>query len=406
MEPLAYKMKPKCLDDVLGQDHLLGKDGFIRKMVENKKPTSVILYGAPGSGKSSIANAICCEMHLPYAYFDSANENKARLAEIINEAKLSSSFILVIDEIHRMNKNIQDYLLPFLENGTITLIGLTTQNPYHAINPPIRSRSLIFKLNPLTNKDLDAILARALAFYKNDISIADDAREYILSNSNHDVRMLINFLENILNTSKNKVISLDDAKSVIKHSGFAMDKNADNFYATLSAFHKSVRGSDVDASLHYLARLLKSGDLTAVTRRLKMIAYEDIGLANPLMGPKVKAACDVALEVGMPEAATPLGVIVCEMALSPKSNTGYLAIKNAISALDNTDCGPIPSHLKNVYDFDAGNKKYLYPHDFPNAWVKQDYLPDKIKDAQYFFPKDETKMEKAFKERYLSLKKK
>ena len=184
-----------------------------------------------------------------------------------------------------------------------------------------------------------------------------------------------------------------------------MDNMQDTFYDTLSGLHKSIRGSDVNASLHYLAKLLKSEDLIAITRRLSLIAYEDIGLANPSMGPKVKAACEVALEVGLPEAVIPLGTIVCEMALSPKSNSGYLALHKAMEDIENGNTGPLPPHLKNVYSYDDNDSKYLYPHDFPGSWVNQQYLPDKIKDAQYFNPKDESKFEAALKERYLAIQK-
>ena len=403
MKPLAYSLAPSSIDDIVGQEHLVGKNGFIYKMIKNNKMTSIILYGKPGIGKTSIANVICNEMNIPYEVINASNDNKAKLMNIINNAINYDRFILLIDEIHRMKKDIQDYLLPHVEKGNIYMIGLTTNNPYHSINPAVRSRCLVFRLNDLTKNNLVSIIYKAINHINNDIKINDDAIDYLIANADGEVRCLINYVENVCTVIENNTITLEDCKTVVQKGSFSMDKGEDSFYNTLSGLHKSIRGSDVNASLHYLAKLLKSEDLVAITRRLKLIAYEDIGLANPSMGPKVKAACDTAIEVGFPEAVIPLGTIVVEMALSPKSNSGYMAIHAAIDDLEKGNTGPLPPHLKNVYQFDDDNSKYLYPHDFPGAWVNQQYLPDKIKDAKYYIPKDSSKYEEALKERYFAI---
>lgn len=405
MKPLAYLLAPQKIEDVVGQEHLVGPNGFIYKMIKNNKMTSIILYGKPGIGKTSIANVICNEMNIPYDVFNASTDNKAKLTKIIDLACNYDRFILLIDEIHRMKKDIQDYLLPHVEKGNIYIIGLTTNNPYHSINPAVRSRCLIFRLNDLTKDNLKEIIYRAINYINKDITITDEAINYLIANVDGEVRCLINNVENICNIIDNNNITLSDCKSVIQRASFSMDNGEDTFYNTLSGLHKSIRGSDVNASLHYLAVLLKSEDLVAITRRLKLIAYEDIGLANPAMGPKVKAACDTAIEVGFPEAIIPLGTIVVDMALSPKSNSGYLAISAAIEDVEKGNIGPLPPHLKNVYQFDDCKDKYKYPHDYPGAWVNQQYLPDKIKDVKYYLPKDSSKYEEALKERYYAIEK-
>ncbi len=405
MKPLAYNLMPKCLSDIVGQEHLVGQNGFIYKMVKNDRMSSIILYGKPGIGKTSIANVICNEMNIPFDIFNASNDNKAKLMKIINEGINYPRFILVIDEIHRMKKDIQDYLLPHVEKGNIFMIGLTTNNPYHSINPAVRSRCLVFRLNDLSDDNLKTIIYKAINFVNNEIIIEDEAINYLIANANGEVRCLINYVENVCNIIDNNKITLDDCKLVVQKGSFDMDNGEDSFYNTLSGLHKSIRGSDIDASLHYLAKLLKSEDLLSITRRLMCIAYEDIGLANPSMGPKVKAACDSAIALGLPEARIPLGTIVCDMALSPKSNSAYLALAAAIEDIENGNTGPLPPHLKNVYQFDNNKDKYKYPHDYPGAWVYQQYLPDKIKDAKYYNPKDSSKYEEALKERYLAIQK-
>jgi putative ATPase len=406
MEPLAYRMRPQSLAEIVGQKHLVGANGTIRKMLSKKQLPSIILYGAPGIGKTTIASVICQELQIPSFTFNASTENKATLKDIIQSAETNNQTIVIIDEIHRMKKDIQDYLLPFVEKGRITLIGITTINPYHSVNPAVRSRCLVLKLHPLTEEDLRIILRRALTSLDPKLDITADAEEYLLQMANGEARTLINMLEAIYFTlGESKTIDLETAKEVVLKPALYFDKNEDNYYDTLSGLHKSIRGSDVDASLHYLAKLLMAEDLLPLVRRLYCICYEDISLANPSMGPKVKAACETALELGMPEAKLPLASIVVDMALSPKSNSSMLAIVAAMKDIEEGKSGNIPLNLKNTYSFDPRQTPYLYPHDYPGAWVDQQYLPDVLLDASYYQPKESSKYEAALKERYEAIKK-
>lgn len=402
MKPLAYTMRPKTYDDIVGQDHLVGPNGVLTKMVETKHLFSFILYGSPGCGKTTIAEATCNMLDVPSHRFNASTDSKDNLRQIINDAKFSNETIVIIDEIHRMKKDIQDFLLPYVENGTITMIGLTTVNPYHAVNSAVRSRCQIYKLNTLTYHDLETILNRACDKYQIDLS--DDIKKYLIESSGLEIRSLINSFEVVAITNKGD-LSLDNVISIIGKASVNMDKNQDDYYDTLSGLHKSIRGSDVNAALYYLAKLIVADDLQSLCRRLLCVAYEDIGLANPSIGPKVKAACDAARELGNPEARLPLSVVVIEMALSPKSNTACLAIDKALNDVENGIGGPLPLHLKNLYSFDPRQTPYKYPHDYPNAWVNQQYLPDEIKNKEYIILKDSSKIESAYKERYLQIKK-
>ena len=406
MEPLAYKLRPRTLDDIVGQDHLVGTNGVIRKMLNKGNLPSIILYGNPGIGKTTIAFAICYHLQIPYFTFNASTDNKALLKEIIDGSEKNPATILIIDEIHRMKKDIQDYLLPYVEKGQVTIIGITTINPYMSVNPAVRSRCLVLKLNPLTDIDLATVLKRTLTFLIPELTFTDEAEDYLIKMANGEVRTLINMIEGIFFTINEKtVITLEMAKEVILKPNLIFDKNEDNFYDTLSGLHKSVRGSDVDASLHYLAKLLTAEDFLPLIRRLYCIFYEDISLANPTLGPRVKAACEAALELGMPEAKLPLASIVVEMALSPKSNSSYLAISAALKDLEEGKTGSIPLNLKNTYSFDPSQTPYLYPHDYPGAWVDQQYLPNVIKNAKYYTPKSTSKYELALKERYEAIQK-
>lgn len=400
MKPLAYLMRPKNFDDIVGQDHLVGKNGVIRKMLESKQLFSFILYGEPGCGKTTIALATCEQSKIKYFKFNASIDNKDMLKQIINETRFLNDAIIIVDEIHRMKKDIQDFLLPYVEDGTLTMIGLTTVNPYHSVNPAIRSRCHIYKLNQLTHLAMQQVLKRAESYIERPLQIDDDAYDYIIGTSNLEIRTLINNFEIIAKTATSEHITLDVAKSFIQKANVSIDANGDSYFDTLSGLQKSIRGSDVDASLHYLAKLLTSNDFESITRRLLAIAYEDIGLANPTIGPRVKAACDAAKELGNPEARLPLSVIVIEMALSPKSNSAYLAIAEAMEDIENGKSGTLPLHLKNQYSFDPNQKSYLYPHDYPNAWVNQQYLPDSLKDRKYYHPKPSSKMEIGLMERY------
>lgn len=382
-KPLALKLAPKSLKEVYGQSHLIGKDRVLTNMVKNKKIFSMILYGRPGIGKTSIANAIVNELGLRYRFLNATINNKKDLDIVIEEAKMYDGIILIMDEIHRLNKDKQDILLPQLESGLITLIGLTTSNPYHSINPAIRSRCQLFELKDLESTDIVKALNMATkSEYLEGIKIDKEAINYIASLSGNDLRFAYNLLEVAYSTSSNKTVDIDHIKKINSKPVFIHDKNEDGYYDVLSAFQKSIRGSDVDASLHYLARLIAAGDLDSIYRRMSVIAYEDIGLANPSIGPKVMAAIQASELVGLPEARIPLGTIVTEMALSPKSNTAHIALDKALADVETGRAGAVPDHIKTT------SKDYKYPHDYPNAYVPQQYLPDNLKNKKYYIPKD------------------
>ena len=394
MEPLAKKLEPKSLNDVLGQKHLIGKGAILRNLVEKKKLVSMILYGKPGIGKTSIAKAIVNDLDMPYRFFNATINNKKDFDTVVSEAKIYNGMILIMDEIHRLNKDKQDLLLPQLESGLITLIGMTTSNPYHAINPAIRSRCQLFELNELETTDIIEGLNKAVkSSYLEGITIDDDTIKYIANLAGSDLRYAYNLLEIAFYASNDQKVDINLVKQINSKPVFFSDKNGDGHYDVLSAFQKSIRGSDVDASLHYLARLITEGDLDSIYRRMSVIAYEDIGLANPSIGPKVIAAIEAAERVGLPEARIPLGTIVTEMALSPKSNTAHLALDEAIEDIEKGNTGNVPNHIK------TDSKEYLYPHDYPNSYVYQEYLPKKLKGKKYYHPKT-TGYEKNIKNYY------
>lgn len=394
MEVLADILRPQKIDDIVGQDHLIGKGKILTNLLKNKKMFSMILYGKPGIGKTSIACALSKELGIRTKFLNAAINKKEDFDNAIEEAKFYGDIILVVDEIHRMNKDKQDILLPYVEKGTIILIGLTTSNPYHKINPAIRSRCQIFELHELTNKDIVKVLTKAKEKLQ-DIKIDDKTLEYIATLSGGDVRNALNLLEISYYSSTNHKIDINIIKTINSKPVFFHDKNEDGHYDVLSALQKSIRGSDVDATLHYIARLIEVEDLDSIYRRLSVIAYEDIGLANPGIGPRLDAAINAAERVGLPEARIPLGEIAIEMALSPKSNSAILAIDNALNDIRKGNTGNIPSHIKN------GNPNYKYPHDYKNDWVYQEYLPEKMKNVKYYHPKNnlvENNLNKVHKE--------
>lgn len=394
-EPLANKLKPTKLKDIIGQTHLVGKDKVIYNMVKNKKIFSMILYGKPGIGKTSIAYAIAGELDSKIRYLNATVNNKKDFDIVVSEAKMYNGIILIMDEIHRMNKDKQDLLLPHLESGLITIIGMTTSNPYHSINPAIRSRCQIFELKPLNDDDIkDGIKKAVKSGLLPDISIDNKTIEYIVKLSNGDLRYAYNILEVAFYTSSDKKVTIDDVKQINNKPAYLDDKDGDSHYDLLSAFQKSIRGSDVDASVYYLGRLIHSGDFDSIYRRLSVITYEDIGLANPGMGPKVAAAISACERLGMPELVIPLSAIVIELALSPKSNSAYIAIDKVIKDIESGNALPVPKHINSTAF------GYKYPHNYKDGYVEQQYLPDELKNRRYYDAKTTSKYEQLLKEAY------
>ena len=398
-KPLALKLAPSTLSEVIGQKHLIGEGKILTNLVKNKRVFSMILYGKPGIGKTSIANAIANDLGERYRFLNATINTKKDLDIVIEEAKMYDGMILIMDEIHRLNKDKQDILLPQLESGLITLIGMTTSNPYHAINPAIRSRCQLFELKELETEDIIEGLKRAIKHPDlKGIEIDDKSIELIAKLSGNDLRYAYNLLEVAFYSTDDKKITEEKIRKINNKPVFFSDKNGEGHYDVLSGLQKSIRGSDVDAALHYLARLTVEGDLDSIYRRLSVIAYEDIALANPAIGPRLDAAINAAERVGLPEARIPLGTIVVEMALSPKSNTAHIAFDEAIKDIEEGNVGTIPTHIK------TNSPLYKYPHDYNGAYVVQQYLPDKLKNKKYYHPKD-IGYEKNIKEIYERLEK-
>ncbi|MBR4496825.1 MAG: replication-associated recombination protein A [Acholeplasmatales bacterium] len=399
MKPLAYRIRPTSLDDIVGQDHLAGKTGVIRKMLDQKKLFSLILYGPAGCGKTTLASIIASNYPMSSFSFNASTDSKAKLKEIADSTKYYPETLVVIDEIHRMKKDTQDFLLPFLEDGTLIVIGLTTENPYRAINPAVRSRCHIYRMNEIKKDDIVKLLKNTIK-KENLKETSDEILEYIATASSCEVRTSLNMLEmiNLLDD-----ITLENAKELIGKKNILIDEKGENFYDVASAMIKSIRGSDPDAALHYLARLLQTEDLLFISRRLLCSAYEDIGLGNPNIGPRVYAATEAALSLGLPEARLPLAYAVVELACSPKSNSTYKAINEALSDLENLNSMSIPPHILNK-ELKSGKYEYKYPHDYPNDYVKQQYMPDELLGKVYYEPKDTGSYERAIKEFMKKLK--
>ncbi|KYC61812.1 replication-associated recombination protein A [Weizmannia sp. CD-2023] len=413
-EPLAYRMRPRTIDEVIGQEHLVGKNKIIYRMVKARQLSSMILYGPPGVGKTSIASAIAGSTKYAFRTLNAVTNNKKDMEIVAAEAKMSGKVILLLDEVHRLDKAKQDFLLPYLESGMIVLIGATTSNPYHAINPAIRSRCQIFELFPLSLDEIKTALTRALddadrGLGKYKVKIEEAAFNHFAQGSNGDVRSALNALELAVISSEPDDdgvihITLAIAEECLQKKSLAHDKDGDAHYDVLSAFQKSIRGSDANAALHYLGRLIEAGDLPSIARRLLVIAYEDIGLASPQAGARTLAAIEAAERLGFPEARIPLAAAVIELCLSPKSNSAIMAIDAALSDIRAGKSGEVPAHLKDAHYKSAKQLGrgigYKYPHDFKNGWVKQQYLPDTLKYARYYDPKKTGKFERALAQVY------
>ncbi|MBC2243572.1 replication-associated recombination protein A [Listeria booriae] len=407
IQPLAYRMRPKSLDDIVGQTHLVGKDKIIYRMVKAKQLSSMILYGPPGIGKTSIASAIAGSTKYAFRMLNAVTNNKKDLEIVAAEAKMSGTVILLLDEVHRLDKPKQDFLLPHLESGQIILIGATTSNPYIAINPAIRSRTQIFELKPLSVADIELTMERALVDSERglgtyEVVLDSDAKTHLATASNGDVRSALNALELAVISSEpddeGKIqVTLEVAEECLQRKSLAHDKDGDAHYDVLSAFQKSVRGSDVNAALHYMGRLIEAGDLVSISRRLLVMAYEDIGLANPQAATHTLSAIQTAEKIGFPEARIPLANAVIELCLSPKSNSAISAIDAALADIRTGKSGEVPDHLRDGHY--SGAKElgraldYKYPHSYENAWVDQQYLPDRLLKAKYYEPKLTSKYE-------------
>lgn len=409
VKPLAFRMRPRTIDEVIGQKHLVAEGKIIHRMVKARQLSSMILYGPPGIGKTSIASAIAGSTQFAFRMLNAVTNNKKDMEIVAAEAKMSGKVILLLDEVHRLDKAKQDFLLPHLENGSIVLIGATTSNPYHAINPAIRSRCQIFELKPLEPEEIIEALEKAIADEERglgsyQIDISREALLYLATASNGDVRSSLNALElAVVSTEKDESgivhIDLPVAEECMQKKSFTHDKDGDGHYDVLSGFQKSIRGSDVNAALHYLGRLIEAGDLVSISRRLLVIAYEDVGLASPQAGARTLAAIEAAERVGFPEARIPLANAVIELCLSPKSNSAIMAIDGALADIRKGISGEVPDHLKDAHYKGAKELgrgiEYLYPHDYENGWVKQQYLPDRIKNKKYYEPKKTGKFEQA-----------
>lgn len=413
-KPLAYQMRPRNLDEVVGQQQLVGPGKIIRRMVDAEMLSSMILYGPPGTGKTSIASAIAGSTKFAFRMLNAATDSKKDLQIVAEEARMSGTVILLLDEVHRLDKTKQDFLLPHLENGRIILIGATTENPYISINPAIRSRTQIFEVLPLTEEDIEKAINFALAdeergLGKVKVTIDDNAMLHLTRATNGDLRSALNGLElAVKSTPENQEgiihLTIEIIEECVQRKALTHDKKGDAHYDVISAFQKSIRGSDVNAALHYLGRLVEAGDLVIICRRLLVIAYEDIGLGNPPAAARTVSAVQAAEKLGFPEARIPLANAVIDLALSPKSNSGYSALDAAITDIRQGNSGAIPDHLRDSHYSGAKELNrgvgYQYPHEAPGSWVDQQYLPDKIKRAKYYQPKATGKYEQALAQQY------
>ena len=386
-QPLAFRVRPTSLEDVLGQQHILGKDKFITNMLSKNTICSMILHGKPGTGKTTIATIIASKLNIKYKLLNAVTCSKKDIEAALFEATFNDSYILIIDEVHRLNKNIQDILLPHIENGTIILIGATTGNPYHSINSAIRSRCHLVEVKPLLKEDIIIALKRAMISkdgLNNEYIINDDALNLLANFAGGDLRFALYKLEiAAFTTSEDKTITKEIIENVVKKANSTIDKNEDGHYDAVSALQKSIRGSDVDAALFYLARLIAADDLDSIERRLLVTAYEDVGLANPAAVDRTLNAITTARMVGFPEASIPLGFAVIDLALSPKSKSAESGIHKALEIVNSHDFS-VPEYLRLTPVGLSDDEKYNY--DRMDVIEKIQYLPSLIKSMKFYEP--------------------
>lgn len=403
-EPLAFRMRPSSLDDILGQQDLVGEKGIIRKCIEKGTIFSSIFYGPPGTGKTTLARVIANELKKPYRQFNAVTGNKKDLDGIFLEAKMSGQLILICDEVHRLNKDKQDLLLPHVEDGSIILLGATTANPYHSINPAIRSRTHLLQLHALKPEDVRRGILNAIKASEglnDEYTIDEDAISLITDTVNGDVRWALNILEIASILCDDHHITRKDVEDNCKNVNNRSFASEDGHYDLLSALQKSIRGSDVNAALYYLGLLAQSGDVASIERRLLVIGYEDIGLANPALNARTIAACQSAEAVGFPEAIIPLGLQIIDMCLSPKSRTGVDAVHKACSIVE-TKAYDIPPYLKLTPVGLAKEEQYSY--DRYDCFHKIQYLPEELKDLDLFPSFNANRYEQQLKAVYDELK--
>ena len=403
--PLAARLRPTTLDEVVGQQHIIGKDRMLYRAIKADKLSSIIFYGPPGTGKTTLARVIANTTSAEFTQLNATVAGKKDMEEVTAKAKdtlgmYNKKTILFIDEIHRFNKGQQDYLLPFVEDGTVILIGATTENPYFEVNRALLSRSLIFELKPLASDDIRELIRRAVydevkGMGSYGAAIDDDAADFLADMANGDARAALNAVEiGILTTDRSDDgvihITIDVASECIQKRVMKYDKTGDNHYDTISAFIKSMRGSDPDAAVYYLARMLAAGeDIKFIARRIMICASEDVGMADP-QALQVAVAASLAVErVGMPEARILLSQAAVYVATAPKSNASYLAINEALKMVEDGETYPVPRHLQNVHADSAGEEReqgYLYAHDYPNHYVKQQYMPYELDGKEFYRP--------------------
>lgn len=402
-EPLAFRLRPQLLDDVIGQEHLVGKDKILRRLVEEQRLFSLIFFGPPGTGKTTLAKCLANELKIPYRMFNAVTGNKKDLDGIFLEAKLAPGLVLIVDEVHRLNKDKQDLLLPHVEDGTIILLGATTSNPYFAINPAIRSRCQLLEVKQLSNEDLAIALKRALNHPDGlkDTTIDDDAIAIITHHANGDVRYALNILE-ICALGSNGHISKETVMQYSQFPNTGMSSGDDGHYDAVSAFQKSIRGSDVDAALYYLARLIQAGDMDSIERRLLVTAYEDIGLGNPAAVARTVNAIDAAKRVGFPEGRIPLSVAIVDLCLSPKSKSACEAISEAMSEVENQAL-PVPEFLRLTPVGLKEEEKYDYGRS--DLWPQIQYLPNAIKNKHFYTPNTNSSYESQLAKNLVELRK-
>lgn len=423
MQPLADRFRPQSIDDMVGQSHIIGKGKILNKLIQNKTIPNMILYGPPGTGKTTLANIIANATGKKYIKLNAVNCGVKEIKEVIEATKRDlfsyNGIILMLDEIQALNKKQQQSLLEVIEEGSVTLIASTADNPYFAIYKAILSRCSVFEFKQINSQDVFIGLMNSIEKLRNlykrkIIKVEEKAIKYIADTCNGDMRSALNKLELVFNVSIDSNsdeinITLDNTIECSSVKILNYDNKGDDSYSILSAFHKSIRGSDIDASIHYLARLIKAGDLNSITRRLLCIACEDVGLAVPQAITIVEACVNAANQLGFPEAQLPLAQATIYLANCPKSNSIYTAIQSAIYDLDNIEVGDIPVHLKDAHYSGAKNLgrgiDYKYPHNYENNYINQQYMPETIKDKKYYNP-GKNKNEMAFANYWKNLKNK